>query len=135
MIKHVGIHADKLDSKLNSFEEGKSKFLPFMTSFNSENDAFRLLDWINEHLEDLRLFIKEDLNSCDDLDKQDAENEAHTKDLNHTDLKNDGLWTSIILFQGTNSYHLISSVVFINSILERHILVVLSHQSTRTNLL
>ena len=50
LIKHADIHSEKSESKLNSFEEGKSKFLPFMTSFNSEDDAFRLLDWINENV-------------------------------------------------------------------------------------
>ena len=69
LIKHVGIHdAKKSESKLNSFEEGKSKFLALVTSFNSEKESFMLLDWINESLEDLRLFIREDLKSCDDLD-------------------------------------------------------------------
>ena len=91
LIKHVGIHdAKKSESKLNSFEEGKSKFLAFITSFNSENDSFMLLDWINESFEDLRLFIREDLKPCDDLDNQDAENEGLPEDQNHTMVNNDG---------------------------------------------
>ena len=86
LIKHVGIHdAKKSESKLNSFEEGKSKFLAFVTSFNSEKDSFMLLDWINESLEDLRLFIREDLKSCDDFD-----NQALTLNQNHTMVNNDG---------------------------------------------
>ena len=89
LIKHVGIHADKLDSKLNSFEEGKSKFLPFMTSFIYEDDAFRLLDWINENLEDLRLSIKEDLKSCNYFNYQRSENGALTEDLSLGNVKND----------------------------------------------
>ena len=91
LIKHVGIHdAKKSESKLNSFEEGKSKFLALVTSFNSEKESFMLLDWINESLEDLRLFIREDLKSCDDLDNQDAENEGLPEDQNHTMVNNDG---------------------------------------------
>ena len=91
LINHADIHADKLDSKLNSFEEGKSKFLPFMTSFICEDDAFRLLDWINENLEDLRLSIKEDLKSCNNLNYQDAGNGALTEDLSLRNVKNDVL--------------------------------------------
>ena len=91
LINHADIHADKLDSKLNSFEEGKSKFLPFMTSFICEDDAFRLLDWINENLEDLRLSIKVDLKSCNNLNYQDAGNGALTEDLSLRNVKNDVL--------------------------------------------
>ena len=84
LIKHAGVHSEKSESKLNSFEEGKSKFLPFMTSFTSEDDAFRLLDWINENLEDLRLFVKEDLKTWNDLENQDDENEALIEDQNYS---------------------------------------------------
>ena len=71
LIKHAHIHhAEKSGSKLNSFEEGKSKFLAFVTSFNSEDDSFMLLEWINESLEDLRMFIREDLKTVMDLDNQ-----------------------------------------------------------------
>ena len=54
LIKHIeSVHnnAKKSGVKMNSFEDGKSKFLEFMTNFESENDALKLLDLINENLE------------------------------------------------------------------------------------
>ena len=50
------------EARVETFEEGKSKFVQFMTNFNSEDDAFSLLNWIKNSLtlENLRLIFQYD---------------------------------------------------------------------------
>ena len=50
------------EARVETFEEGKSKFVQFMTNFNSEDDAFSLLNWIKNSitLENLRLIFQDD---------------------------------------------------------------------------
>ena len=71
-------------AKMDSFEEGKSKFLHFMANFKSLDDALKILDWVsNENLEELRLFIQDDFekNCHNNTEKsQEMVNDEHVLD-------------------------------------------------------
>ena len=92
-IENVHNHAKKQPGlvKMTSFEDGKSKFLEFITNnFESENDALKLLDLINENLEELRLLIQENLKNHKDTKNQATDNEATIDDQVHSNIKNNG---------------------------------------------
>ena len=59
--------SNHVEAKLKSFEDGKSKFLHFMTNFESEKDALSLYYWIkSETLEVLKLFVQDNLKNCNE---------------------------------------------------------------------
>ena len=87
-VQNVHIDKEKIqnqpEAKMDSFEEGKSKFLHFMANFKSLDDALKILDWVsNENLEELRLFIQDDFekNCHNNTEKsQEMVNDEHVLD-------------------------------------------------------
>ena len=91
--------SNHVEAKLKSFEDGKLKFLSFMTNFESEKDALSLYYWIkSETLEVLKLFVQDDLKNC------------HEKALNNPKIVNDfpildeNIGPSRVQFVEENSY-------------------------------
>ena len=96
-ITHNLINNDKDEeiSKVDTLEEGKSKFLKFIVNFNSQEDVFNLLQWIklndtntfltnNPEIENQLLVVEENTKT-----NEDDEEEILHDDMNIVDFDSD----------------------------------------------